>query len=102
MARAAPPDVVLLDLKLPDLDGVDVLRRLRSDPLTRSIPVVLVSAAGDGHVEAALAEGADDLVAKPFDLDDLCSRVALWLWRSARRARPRRLVLAPTLAVAPV
>jgi CheY-like chemotaxis protein len=98
-ARIAPPDVILLDLKLPDLDGVDVLRRLRSDPATRSVPVVLVSAAGAGQVEAALAEGADDWIAKPFDLDDLCSRVALWLCRSASRTHGR--VRAPVLAAAP-
>jgi two-component system OmpR family response regulator len=98
--RIAAPDVILLDLELPDVDGVEVVRRLRSEPSTALVPVLLLTAAGDGRVEAALAEGADEAIAKPFDLDDLCSRLALWLCRSASRSRGRSRP--PAVALAPV
>jgi two-component system KDP operon response regulator KdpE len=69
----APPDLVVLDLGLPDLDGVDVLRRIRS---RSSVPVVVLSARqeSDDKVEA-LDEGADDYVTKPFGMDELMARV---------------------------
>jgi two-component system KDP operon response regulator KdpE len=67
------PDVVVLDLGLPDLDGIAVLRRLRT--FTR-VPVVVLSARheSDDKVEA-LDEGADDYVTKPFDMEELLARV---------------------------
>jgi two-component system KDP operon response regulator KdpE len=69
----APPDLVILDLGLPDIDGVDVLRRLRR---TSRVPVVVLSARqqSDDKVEA-LDEGADDYVTKPFGMDELMARV---------------------------
>ena len=69
----APPDLVILDLGLPDLDGVEVLRRLRA---RSRVPVVVLSARqqSDDKVEA-LDEGADDYVTKPFGMDELMARV---------------------------
>ena len=69
----APPDLVILDLGLPDLDGVEVLRRLRR---SSRVPVVVLSARhqSDDKVEA-LDEGADDYVTKPFGMDELMARV---------------------------
>jgi len=69
----APPDLVILDLGLPDVDGVEVLRRLRR---TSQVPVVVLSARhqSDDKVEA-LDEGADDYVTKPFGMDELMARV---------------------------
>ncbi len=69
----APPDLVILDLGLPDVDGVEVLRRLRR---TSRVPVVVLSARhqSDDKVEA-LDEGADDYVTKPFGMDELMARV---------------------------
>ncbi len=69
----APPDLVILDLGLPDLDGVEVLRVLRR---TSRVPVVVLSARhqSDDKVEA-LDEGADDYVTKPFGMDELMARV---------------------------
>ena len=71
--EAAPPDLVVLDLGLPDLDGVEVLRRIRA---RSSVPVVVLSARhqSDDKVEA-LDEGADDYVTKPFGMDELMARV---------------------------
>ena len=70
------PDLILLDLVLPDMPGVEVLRRLRSDPQTRHIPVIVVSASTrqDDRIEA-LAAGADDIFFKPYDDQLLMSRV---------------------------
>ncbi|HYN65588.1 MAG TPA: response regulator transcription factor [Ornithinibacter sp.] len=69
----APPDLVILDLGLPDVDGVEVLRRLRR---SSRVPVVVLSARqqSDDKVEA-LDEGADDYVTKPFGMDELMARV---------------------------
>jgi two-component system, OmpR family, KDP operon response regulator KdpE len=80
VAREERPDVVLLDLGLPDLSGVDVLRRLRS---WSPVPVVVLSArhGSDDKVEA-LDEGADDYVTKPFGMDELLARVRAAVRRS--------------------
>ena len=69
----APPDLIILDLGLPDLDGVEVLRRLRR---TLRTPVVVLSTRqqSDDKVEA-LDQGADDYVTKPFGMDELMARV---------------------------
>ena len=75
----AMPDLVVLDLGLPDLDGVDVLRRLRQ---SSSVPVIVLSARqeADDKVEA-LDEGADDYVTKPFGIEELMARVRAALRR---------------------
>jgi len=72
-AAATPPDLVLLDLGLPDLDGIEVLRRLRA---ASPVPVVVLSAREDerGKV-AALDLGADDYVTKPFGVAELAARL---------------------------
>ena len=68
-ARADPPALVLMDVQLPDMDGVEALRLLRDDPLTKAIPVVAVTAfAMTGDRERLLAEGFDEYVAKPIDV----------------------------------
>jgi two-component system, cell cycle response regulator DivK len=74
---ARRPDLVLLDLRMPVLDGFEACRRLKADPATRAIPVVAVSA--DGNRAAALAVGCDDFVAKPFDLIAIAGVVRRWL-----------------------
>jgi CheY-like chemotaxis protein len=69
LARQHHPDLVLLDLHLPDISGLEVLQRLRADPATRDIPVVITSAdATPGQVERLLKAGADDYLTKPLDV----------------------------------
>ena len=75
-ARELKPDLILLDLGLPGTHGTVVLGRLRDDPTTRHIPVIVVSAWGEGHVIAmARARGAVDVIRKPFGVNDLVDRV---------------------------
>ncbi|MEA2460117.1 MAG: hypothetical protein QOH90_294, partial [Actinomycetota bacterium] len=69
LAREHSPDVILLDLHLPDMSGEDALRELRHDPQTRGIPVVIVSAdATPGQVKRLLENGADAYLTKPLDV----------------------------------
>jgi CheY-like chemotaxis protein/nitrogen-specific signal transduction histidine kinase len=76
LARADPPDLVLLDIQLPGIDGFEVLRRLRVGASTRAIPVVAVSAnAMRSDIERAYAAGFDDYLTKPIDFDRLLNLV---------------------------
>jgi two-component system, OmpR family, phosphate regulon response regulator PhoB len=78
------PDLVLLDWMLPGMSGVDYLRLLRSEPRTREIPVVLLSARIEERDKiAALEAGADDYVTKPFSSRELLARIAVILRRRA-------------------
>jgi two-component system KDP operon response regulator KdpE len=75
-----PPDLVILDLGLPDLDGVDVCRRLREG---RNLPIVVLSARdAERDKVAALDAGADDYVTKPFGSEELLARIRAALRRS--------------------
>lgn len=72
MAAGAQPDLILLDLELPVVDGWEATRRLKSDPRTCDIPIVALSAhALAGARETALAAGCDEFDTKPIDLDRL-------------------------------
>ena len=72
MARTMAPDVIVLDVMMPKRDGFDVLASLKSNPATRGIPVVLLSArAHDDDVWQGWRAGADYYVTKPFNLDEL-------------------------------
>jgi two-component system response regulator MprA/two-component system response regulator PrrA len=76
-AERVRPAVVLLDLSMPDLDGLEVLRRLRADAATNELPVVLLSAqAQEADVERGFATGASAYVKKPFSPRELVERVS--------------------------
>ena len=77
LARQMHPHVILLDIHMPDMDGVEVRQRLCADPQTAGIPVIAFSAGCNLRVHAA-AMVADDYLAKPFDVDDLLLRVEKW------------------------
>ncbi len=80
------PDLVLLDLMLPGMDGLEVCRRLKEDAGTRSVPVVMVTAKGEeSDVVLGLGLGADDYVPKPFSPRELLARVRAVLRRTARQ-----------------
>lgn len=85
LARDPAPDLVLLDLMLPDMSGTEVCRKLRQDPRTRKVPVIMLTAKTDEIDRVVGFEvGADDYVAKPFSLRELMLRVRAVL----RRANP--------------
>jgi CheY-like chemotaxis protein len=78
------PNMLIVDLMLPGLDGFQVARQLKGDPATRAIPIVAVSAmARPDDREAALAAGCDDFVRKPFELDDLEALIRKYLSNGA-------------------
>lgn len=83
------PDLVLLDLMLPGMDGLEICRRVKYDPETRNIPVIIVSAKGEeSDVVLGLEMGADDYVAKPFSPRELVARVKAVLRRGSSKDRP--------------
>ena len=91
-ARLRPPDLVLTDVMMPVLDGLGLLRALRSEPATRHLPVLMLSArAGEEERVDGLEEGADDYLVKPFSARELLARVRIHL--ELARAR-REAVLA--------
>ena len=75
LARESHPCAITLDLVLPDMDGREVLRALKGDVRTRSIPVIVVSAYAS-TLSAAERAGAAEVLSKPFDVHELLSRVA--------------------------
>ena len=70
-----PPDVVLLDILMPGMDGYEVCRRIRAEPATALLPVVMITASGAEEKVKSIDAGADDFVAKPFDQAELLARV---------------------------
>jgi len=81
-ARKSAFDLVVLDLMLPGLDGIEICRRLKMDPLTGSIPIVMVTAKGEEtDVVLGLGVGADDYIRKPFSPKELVARVKAVLRR---------------------
>lgn len=82
------PDLVLLDLMMPLLDGFQVARRLKADPRTRQMPIIAISAlVRPGDREAAIEAGCDEFVRKPFDLDELEGLIVACL-DGSRRSEP--------------
>ena len=90
-AATRQPDLVILDLGLPDLDGLEVIRRLRE---WTAIPIIVLSARGaESDKVAALDAGADDYVAKPFAVGELLARARVALRHAHAGARARRVHL---------
>jgi len=82
MVETKKPDLVILDLMLPDADGFDVCKHLKSDEKTRAIPIIMLTAKGD-EIDRILGLelGADDYVTKPFSVKELVARVKAVLRR---------------------
>ncbi|MFZ5747089.1 MAG: response regulator transcription factor [Pseudomonadota bacterium] len=88
-------DLVLLDRMMPGVSGIQVLQEIRSAPDTVDLPVIMITAAGDsGGAVEALAAGADDYLAKPFEFEVLAARIERTLARAARLDDLKRTNLA--------
>ena len=82
LARARKPALIILDLMLPGLDGIEVCKRMRSTPDTRHIPIVMLTAKGEeSDIILGLSIGADDYVTKPFSPKELLARISAVLRR---------------------
>jgi PAS domain S-box-containing protein len=91
LARAPRPDVILMDVQMPGMDGLETTRRLRSDPALRAVPIIALTAlAMPGDREQCLEAGMDDYLTKPLGLKELHATVAQWVART-RTAAARAL-----------
>lgn len=76
LIQANPPDLVLLDVNMPELDGFEVAAMLKTDPLTATIPIIMVSAnEGRGARMIGLESGAEDYLSKPVDPAELLAKI---------------------------
>jgi len=83
---ANPPDLLLLDISLPGISGFDLLERVREQPATRTLPVVMLTAHGrEVEKEKGMALGADDYITKPFSTQELVARIEALLGNERRQ-----------------
>ncbi len=102
LARTLRPDLVLLDLMLPGMDGLAVCRALRKDPDMAEIPIVMLTAKGEeGDVVAGLEQGADDYLSKPFSAKVLTARIQAVLRRRKIARRSEEPLRAGDLLIHP-
>ena len=95
LARDFRPDLIILDVMMPELSGLQLLRMLRTDSLLRDLPVILLTARNETEDRVrGLETGADDYIPKPFDMRELFLRIQTLLKRSsgAEAANPAKLV----------
>ena len=96
------PRMILLDIMLPEEDGLQVLRKLRADPATRRTPVIMLTAKGSEYDKVlGLEAGADDYIPKPFGMMELIARVKALLRRTDDRENPTDRYTAGSLEVQP-
>jgi two-component system phosphate regulon response regulator PhoB len=100
IATRHKPDLVVLDLMMPGMDGLEVCRRMRGDDRTRRIPVIMLTAkAAEADRVVGLELGADDYVVKPFSTRELVARVKAVLRRTAEQAEPVEVVRSGELVI---
>ena len=83
-ARLEPPDLIILDVRMPKMTGYEACHQLKEDPATQPIPVIFLSAKGqDSEIEQGIASGAEAYILKPFAPEDLANQVKEVLRRKA-------------------
>ncbi len=95
-ARKLRPDLILLDIMLPGIDGLTVCRNLKADPEFAAIPVILLTARGEeSDIVLGLELGADDYITKPFSSNVLLARIRVQLRKKEQSAIPETVALGP-------
>jgi len=90
-ARQTNPDVILLDIMMPVMDGYQTCRELRHNPATREIPIIMLTALTDSEARFKSKDaGADDYIAKPYPPQEMKNRIERQLRRRALQRKPRR------------
>src|SRR5215469_14151808 len=90
-AQRVNPDLIILDLMLPGIDGLEVCRRLRDNPTTQDIPILMLTAKDDVRDRiTGLDTGADDYLTKPFSFEELLERIRAILRRQSRTSNRGR------------
>lgn len=93
VAKKGDFDLVILDLMLPGINGMEICRMLRSNPGTKDLPIIMLTAKGEEHDRVqGLETGADDYMTKPFSPRELIARVKAVLRRTGGRAQPGQIV----------
>jgi len=101
-ARAKLPALIILDLMLPGIDGLEVCKRLKSEPKTKSIPVVMLTAKGEEvDIVTGLELGADDYITKPFSGKVLVARIRRILRRTVERSEETPMIRIHELTIDP-
>jgi two-component system phosphate regulon response regulator PhoB len=102
LSRSKDPDLIVLDLMLPGIDGMEVCKKLKADPKTAQIPIVMLTAKGEeADVVAGLEIGADDFVAKPFSGKVLVARVRRLLRKTVPPEDDQRTIKVYDLMIDP-
>ena len=100
MAAAESPDLIVLDLMLPGIDGLEVCRRLKKNTLTETIPIIMLTAKGEeADIVTGFELGSDDYVTKPFSPKVLLARVHSALRRKRRQVEPSDVIRAHDLVI---
>ncbi len=85
-AGSVPLDLILLDIMLPDITGYEICNRLKKNPKTRSVPIIMLTGMSSASDKmAGLDLGADDYITKPFDQNELKTKIRIALQRSRRK-----------------
>jgi two-component system, OmpR family, alkaline phosphatase synthesis response regulator PhoP len=101
-AAGNPPDLVLMDLMMPGMDGLEVCRRLRADSRTAAIPIIMLTAkSGESDRVVGLELGADDYVTKPFSPRELAARIKAVLRRVSPQTTPSTVIHRGDLTIDP-
>jgi two-component system, OmpR family, alkaline phosphatase synthesis response regulator PhoP len=94
LVKTETPDLIVLDLMLPDMDGLEVARRLKDNPHTKNVPIVMLTAKGEeADIVTGLELGADDYVTKPFSPRILLARVRAVLRRKRKESQDKTAII---------
>lgn len=92
--KTEPPELIMLDIMLPGEDGIEILKKLRQNPKTAEIPIIMATAKGSEYDKViGLDLGADDYLAKPFGMMEMVSRVRAVLRRTGKKEQEKILML---------